>query len=162
MVRTAATVMRVLASALLVFAATQPIKIYTRFFQFRPNDGSLGPKEVEHARYLWREVGPEPGPWFTSMIVIFYTWPLIFLLIRKLLRNQKTPWPIGVLEILVGGFFLAGVLTMYEESSWTIHRNVFLKMSFGYYFTIVGYIIYMAAWPVEVVFGGRAISSDIP
>ena len=162
MVRTAVTVMRVLAIALLVFAATQPIKIYTRFFMFRPIDGSLGPSEVKHVGDLWHEAGPQPGLGVTSVMVFFYVWPLIFLLILKLLRNRKTLLPIGVLEILVGGFCLAGVLTMYQASSWTIHMTGYLKMSFGYYLTILGFIIYMAAWPVEVVFGRRARSGEAP
>jgi len=66
------------------------------------------------------------------------------------------------LEILVGGYFLAGVLTLYQDISWTTDGAGFVKMSFGYYLTILGYIIYLAAWPVEFVIGRRAISREAP
>jgi hypothetical protein len=162
MIRTAVPVMRVLAIALLIFAATQPIKIYTWFSAFRPSEGSQGPREVKNVAYLWQEAGPQPGLWFTSVLAFHYAWPLVFFLIRKLLRNRKTLWPIGVMEILVGGFCLAGVLTLHEDLVWIAHGAGDLHMSFGYYLTIFGYIIYLVAWPVEVIFGGRALSGEVP
>ena len=98
------------------------------------------------------------------MVAFYYAWPLVFLLIRKLLRNRKTLWPLGVLEILeilVGGVFLVGVLTLHVGDIWTLHEITARHMSLGYYLTISGYIIYMVAWPVEIVFGRRALSGEV-
>lgn len=141
--------MRILAVALLAFAATQPTSICTKLSKSPQPDGSMNFNEFQEERKIWQELDSHPKLLDVAMVTTLYAWPLIFLMIRVIRGNPKTRRPIGVLESLFGGVCVLIVVAFSKYPCWTIFRTSEPQMMLGYYLALIGGLAYLSAWPIE-------------
>ncbi len=135
--------------ALLLIAAMLPVITCEEKSKSRMEDGSLTFNTVQREHYLWQEISEDYRLIDTFLIVLAYSWPVLFLLFRASFSIRKTRKPLGVAESAVGCFFLLLALVNTMSPCWSIFGESKPHVASGSYLAITGNVLYLVAWPLE-------------
>jgi len=147
--------MRLVACALLIIAAMFPMKTCENLSKSRQEDGSLTFTSVQREQRLWQEISRDYTFMDTSIIVLFYSWPLAFVLFRAPFKTWRTRRPLGIAECIVGSLFLLMAVGNAWSPCWSIFGETKPHVEAGSYLAITGNVLYLAAWPLETILRSR-------